>query len=310
MRKKVRKTICPNCGIKLSEADNYCANCGQENHTHKLPLKELAFEFVESLFHFDTKLFHTLKELFSKPGSVTKNFNANKRARYVPPFRLYLFVSAIYFVTLAALQTPTVYVTDSGEVNPESSELVFNPRSGNISEAEKKELQELAKQPVITKEDIRIFLEKHGKKATWINIISAKALIEAQRNNNSEMAGHKILKNISYLMFLLMPLFAFLLYLLYRKKGIYYSEQLVYSVHYHTLAFLLLLGSLLLGELLSGFNLSGIALAACLIFFLLSLKNVFEEPWGKTILKTCLLTIGYLVFFAVSLLAATVLSLI
>ena len=55
-RQRVKRTDCPNCGRSLLAADNYCPSCGQENHTHKLPVRHFIVELLSGLFNFDTKL--------------------------------------------------------------------------------------------------------------------------------------------------------------------------------------------------------------------------------------------------------------
>ncbi|WP_266367852.1 DUF3667 domain-containing protein [Tellurirhabdus rosea] len=90
-------SVCPNCNTALNPEDNFCPTCGQENHDLKLPLSHLLYEFVESITHFDNKLWNTLKAVFTRPGRMTSEFLEGKRARYVPPARLYVFVSVIFF---------------------------------------------------------------------------------------------------------------------------------------------------------------------------------------------------------------------
>ena len=97
MAKKRNKSIhCPNCDFQFKEVNNYCPNCGQENHSHNVSLKELFLELLETTLHFDTKLLLTLRTGFSKPGKVSSDFIAGKKARYVPPFRFYIFVSILF----------------------------------------------------------------------------------------------------------------------------------------------------------------------------------------------------------------------
>ncbi len=97
---KVRRksTACLNCQTPLSPADNYCPNCGQENKTNIIPVSHLVFEVFEDIFHFDTKLWNTLKASFTRPGKITREYLEGKRARYVPPVKLYVFVSFIFFL--------------------------------------------------------------------------------------------------------------------------------------------------------------------------------------------------------------------
>lgn len=97
-RNRLKLSRCPNCNTSLKVSDNFCCICGQENHDLKVPLKHLLLEVFESTFHFETKFFTTLKSIFTKPGQITRDFWKGKRARYMHPFRMYVFVSLIFFL--------------------------------------------------------------------------------------------------------------------------------------------------------------------------------------------------------------------
>jgi len=89
---------CLNCGFTVEK--HYCSSCGQPN----LELNESFWQFithsVAHYFHFDNKFFQTLKPLISKPGDVTLAYLAGKRARYINPVSMYIFVSILYFLVV------------------------------------------------------------------------------------------------------------------------------------------------------------------------------------------------------------------
>jgi len=94
---KYRKELnCLNCGSHVEK--HYCSNCGQPN----LELKESFWAFISHsighYFHFDNKFFQTLTPLLTKPGQVTLDYLAGKRARYINPVSMYIFVSIVYFL--------------------------------------------------------------------------------------------------------------------------------------------------------------------------------------------------------------------
>jgi hypothetical protein len=100
MARKIRQQICANCNHRFNEGENFCPNCGQENHSPNQPIKHYASELVESTLHLDSKVFLTLKTMFLYPGKITREYNENMRARYTPPIRFYIFVSFIFFLLL------------------------------------------------------------------------------------------------------------------------------------------------------------------------------------------------------------------
>lgn len=87
---------CLNCGFHVEE--HYCSRCGQPN----LELDENFWAFITHsiahYFHFDNKFFQTLLPLLTKPGKVTLDYLAGKRARYINPVSMYIFVSIVYFI--------------------------------------------------------------------------------------------------------------------------------------------------------------------------------------------------------------------
>jgi Protein of unknown function (DUF3667). len=98
-----KSDFCLNCNTELKPEDNYCPNCGQKNTTHIIPVKHIIVETFEDFFHFDTKLWNTIKITFSRPGKITADYLEGKRARYVPPVKLYIFISFVFFLLVGKL---------------------------------------------------------------------------------------------------------------------------------------------------------------------------------------------------------------
>ena len=56
-------------------------------------MKEIWLDFIGSFVNFDGKIWTTLRTLFLKPGKMPRDYVLGRMVRYVPPMRLYLFVS-------------------------------------------------------------------------------------------------------------------------------------------------------------------------------------------------------------------------
>src|ERR1700677_2429816 len=94
---------CLNCGAPLT--GRYCANCGQTADVHVPSTRELFHEAIEGITHSDSRLWSSLTLLWFKPGKLTQEFVAGRRAAYLPPFRLYLVLSIIFFLAASFFYT-------------------------------------------------------------------------------------------------------------------------------------------------------------------------------------------------------------
>src|SRR3990172_246963 len=104
-KRRFKSHTCPNCGAEFSlkpERANFCPSCGQENHDLNIPFKHLLEELSETVLHFDTKSIRTLQALVIKPGVLTSEFIHGRRARYVTPIRLYIFIRFLFLLFLSS----------------------------------------------------------------------------------------------------------------------------------------------------------------------------------------------------------------
>jgi hypothetical protein len=345
---------CPNCETELSEDFKFCPSCGQPNHSHKVPIRHFLLDLLEGFFHFDTKLLVTLRDLFI-PGKMTSQYNQNKRARYVPPIRLYIFISFFFFLLLS------IRSEESSEdnfivVNSENDTIIKGDITGKADTTGNYQLEAL-KTSDQKQQRVDGYLDLKSSVASSENhfIISGDAtdesdttgnyLLEAlktsdhpqqladkyidlkyansswltkkiQRNILLFNAGkydkaafnHRIQKAVSYSMFLLMPVLALFLKLLYRRRKVFYSEHLIFSLHLHTLIFILL--SLWLLFRLVNIPVGFITTLIILAYSLLFIKKVYNQGWMKSITKFLILTITYSLSIAIVIIFGLVISII
>lgn len=89
---------CPNCGG--TKIGSYCADCGQKMiRDSDLNIKMLFAEFMDSFIGLDSRFITTARDLI-KGGTYVKNWLAHKRARYLPPWKLFLLLNLVYFLLL------------------------------------------------------------------------------------------------------------------------------------------------------------------------------------------------------------------
>jgi uncharacterized protein DUF3667 len=90
--------VCANCSNAL--VGEYCSVCGQRHEPHVHTVGHFAGEAFESISHADSRLWRTLLYLLIRPGFLTREFFEGRRVRYLPPFRLYLVISVVFFIVI------------------------------------------------------------------------------------------------------------------------------------------------------------------------------------------------------------------
>jgi hypothetical protein len=91
---------CQNCGGLLPEKAQYCGSCGQKVLGEEIRMRTFFNQFLSDYFTFDSKFFNSVIPLLIKPGHLTTEFFAGRRARYIAPLRLYIFISIVFFLLL------------------------------------------------------------------------------------------------------------------------------------------------------------------------------------------------------------------
>jgi hypothetical protein len=131
--------VCANCGAPL--AGEYCAKCGQRHEPHVHTIAHFASEAFESITHADSRLWRTLGYLLTRPGLLTREFFAGRRARYLPPFRLYIVISVVFFLVgmperMSVKPTAPVDTLDSATLNEQAEQ--FESADSPLPEAMRK----------------------------------------------------------------------------------------------------------------------------------------------------------------------------
>ncbi|UTW56535.1 DUF3667 domain-containing protein [Kordiimonas sp. SCSIO 12610] len=89
---------CMNCGEVLTGP--FCFACGQKEGDIRRPIWSLLGELLDNVVAPDSKLFKTLLLLLFMPGKLTHDYNSGKRARFIPPLRLYITITFAFFALL------------------------------------------------------------------------------------------------------------------------------------------------------------------------------------------------------------------
>ena len=90
---------CLNCDAPLTGA--FCASCGQRHISKPPTVGQLLEDTVETLTHADSRLWITMRYLIGRPGALTREYFAGRRSSYLPPIRLYLIISVVFFLMVS-----------------------------------------------------------------------------------------------------------------------------------------------------------------------------------------------------------------
>jgi hypothetical protein len=136
-----------------------------------------------------------------------------------------------------------------------------------------------------------------------------ESAVQALTNKNLFIQG--FFETISYSLFLLMPIFALLLKLLFIRRRVFYIEHLIFSIHMHAFA-LLVLSIMILLSRITGENNEFISVMLILIpvYFTGGMKRFYQQSYLKIILKEFILIFFYILILIITLLVAGFITLI
>jgi hypothetical protein len=290
---------CENCGVPVS--GKFCGACGQRRDAPVHTLWHFTQLATEDLTHADSRLWRTLAALLFKPGLLTREFLSGRRARYLPPVRLYLVLSVLFFLVASAVQSKFVVM-----------EFDDKPAGGKTAVVE-------------TLDEVPALKPKAGETPAQI-----ADRVCADANYNGPWAGtlrplfqqacHKsiadnahvqdaFMHNMPRAMFIFLPLLAGLMMLMYWRPRRYYVEHLLLFVHNHAVAYLVLGVVLLLGKFAPDIPALGFAIFAYFTWYMYrSMRVVYGQGRVLTASKLLLLAFFYLVFASLLLAATSIYS--
>ena len=277
-------TGCGNCGATLMGP--YCSNCGQHAHESARSISALFHDAWHIVTHVDSRFWQSLYILLFKPGKLTKEYFADRRARYLPPVRLYLVLSVLFF----AFGLATPHGKSAGPV-------VAAPGAATHDAAPAK------------KKSWSVFGDGDCNGVTssvgWLENALRQSCLRNQKDGGASVQ-HAFIANIPKMIFLLVPMMALVMLLLYWWPRRYYVEHLVFFLHNHAAIFLLLLIQATLGWIaawLAWSTFGGWVIAIISLYSVWYVYRAMRVFYGQGRLLTLakLLVIGFIYLFGFSL---------
>jgi hypothetical protein len=246
--------------------------------------------FLEDITHFDGKFFVTVKDLIIRPGFLTREYVGGKRMSYLNPIRMYIFISAVFFLVLfTGKGEPEIQQEDNGHaVSLFRQKLADSLRSAKTDSLHTTFNHEMASRldsgKIVMPQDesISVNMSNVGKvridmAENKYNTVREYDSIQRTLPDSTRDQGlmHWLLRNnvrqkekrggrtkmhvevdvhhdIPKIMFLLLPLFALYVSWFYSRKAYFYVNHAIFTVHYHCFVFLLLLASMFLDKFIPG----------------------------------------------------------
>lgn len=323
---------CLDCGAPLE--GKYCIACGQRAQLRSLSLPSLAHDAIHDLADFDSRAWVTLRALFFRPGFLTNEFVHGRRTRYLPPFRLYLVLSLVFFVVLSckpsedalvgtnAAGKPSAVVTGADPEALREAMHDLNRELGPESAADP-QAQAAAKAAIAVSQvadpDSSMMSGADCKGMRWDGAgrdwfePRLKSVCEHLKGVSKRQFGRELFRNVPKMMFLFLPLLGFVNLMLYAFRHRKYVEHLLFYVHFHAFAFLLFSLQLLLGMVVGWIGVpfvGGLLSFAAMVYLFVALFKAMRTVYGQsqlmTSLKYVVVLMAYGVFSLVTLLGTMI----
>jgi len=324
---------CLNCGTTLS--GQYCGSCGQRSRSRLISIWELLRDAFGDLLELDSRVWRTLIPLITRPGKLTRDYLEGRRARYMPPFRTYLVLSIVFFLVAffdprqelgilfeSGEEVAEVSAEDAQKAAEVRQEILRGLTEEGIISGDQSDLDESTGEAATDEDEggIRITLDDGDAESEdncdlddfdesdmpqWLasRLTKERLKIVCERviaDDGKAFLG-KLLDNVPAALFILLPLMAFILKLLYPLSKRYYVEHLLFVVHFHAFFFLILILQILFSRLgmLVGLPEPAVDITVFAVslyvpvYLYKSMRRVYEQRHLASAPKFLLLTLAY-----------------
>jgi len=262
---------CQNCQTPLH--GQFCSDCGQKQVDLRVPILQLVSDILGQFFSFDSRLTRTLIPLMKRPGFLTKRYLAGQRAHFVPPLRLYIFISLIFFFCLSISGMRIFTITETASTG---NEVAADSSGANVT-------GEPADSSTTSNSAGSLFEQSRARFSNGLK----RALSDPTALNTL------MIKSLPQMMFFLVPVLASFLWLLYYRQGRYYIEHLIFAIHYHCYFYIIMTFVVMVERLLP--DVGKLLILALPIYLYFGLRHVFLQSRWRTLLKLLALGTGYFI---------------
>lgn len=294
---------------------------------------------MDAVFGYDSRTFRTLWLLFAEPGEFTRRYLVGQRASLLPPFRLFVIATIVFFLVLQLTgiaivafrvqmlpikdMTPAqiqafergavgrVKVTSGEYIETISIDLFARPDAAHratLTPEQKKNLEETQRSIVI--EEGKGATPEEAEQVSWLRKSTARVMQGYERALADPVKLNAPLNVwLPRLMLVLVPVFALLLAAMHWWPRVYLAEHLVFSVHLHTVVFVAMSLTALTVAIVGDSEFLWAVWTILLVYFWMALYRVYGRSWWLTTIKFFSVLVIYSIVLSVGLGAILVLAL-
>ena len=339
-------SVCQNCGTPIDE--RFCTVCGQLGADFHRPVWDLVTSSIGDMFSLDGRLWHTLPPLLLRPGRMTREYIDGRRARFVPPFRLFLLTSVIFFLTMFAVLEQQPWMKElkfSGSNQPagefviagdlrfkinaaaDRDELLRQLEAADLPETDRAQIEAaMARLPEdgslapfllddgsVDRDALRASIAASNPDLTPQQLVAAQATAERFANfyENQERFGSRMKEWAPRFTLLFLPIFSALLALTYAwHRRRYFYDHLITGLHFQTFVYVLVTILVLLSAGVPAATSFAAAAGPLLIFVYLwrMLRVTYDTGWIMAFVRASFLLIAGQVVLALLATGLVVLS--
>ncbi|MBI1236646.1 MAG: DUF3667 domain-containing protein [Alphaproteobacteria bacterium] len=341
---------CSNCGTPLK--GQICHSCGQDSDILQRPFWNHVLEILDGQLGVDGKLWRTLPALMFRPGYVTRQYLSGVRARYVQPFRLYIFASFVFLFLLwgGSGGIGDLFQNEAVDVDPETiAELeaeiaamevesperaaqlrrVLNGLQGSEAESDssgdlsitdalstpgmREDMKAGVRRVLLPEEatepaqpgDAEIVVGEPGANRmtldvsglAWLPYMARERLVHQIEIiiDDPSRWFEAMRASVSWLLILLLPVYALVIAIgQVWRRGFYYYDHLIVSLHFHSFLFILMAGLMLLSPLIGGWGVLIFLVWSNLYLYRLH-RVVYEHGRFMSAIRTVTLDFTYMI---------------
>ncbi len=261
-------------------------------------------DFFGDYFSFDAKLWRSVGPLLWKPGYLTKAYWSGKHMRYIPPLRMFLFLSVVFVLLLNFTLEPDTLM--SGITTPdENGQIALLGIDSTDS----------AGSPVLALDSTILSLyPAHSPAAIADTILSNQSevnrftrlvvaqIVKLQVSRGAALASY-LISNTTLILSILLVLLALLLKVITRRRHLPFLAHLVASLHIHAVLLLLMLVLQLTGILFTSKSV-WIIMGCMAVYIFLAIRNAYRQN-SRFVLRPLAVAFVYnLIFLPVTMVIA------